>query len=233
MKIQYDVVQLLKSTDNYLPIADLERKLGISILGNADLYQALLKNTKLLFDSSTKTFRYRVGINLFVFHLFYILLLTYYHQSTQTPYDIRSKDDLLRVIREHYSERGMTVKELQDSWKGLLPAIQELEKDGYILTIRNKDNSPRVLFYNRIDLNTPTDEEFREIWKKTVLPHETDLPKELERAGLKTMEVFEKKTSAQASKAKGRRRGARKVKLTNTHIEGLDLTQDYVPVKKQ
>jgi transcription initiation factor TFIIE subunit beta len=37
------------------------------------------------------------------------------------------------------------------------------------------------------------------MWSEIAIPDETDLPKELENAGLKTMEVFEKKLVSEVS----------------------------------
>lgn len=39
--------------------------------------------------------------------------------------------------------------------------------------------------------------EFKKMWAEIPIPDETDLPKALEVAGLKTMEVFEKKVTSE------------------------------------
>jgi hypothetical protein len=39
--------------------------------------------------------------------------------------------------------------------------------------------------------------EFKKMWSEIRIPDETDLPKALETAGLKTMEVFEKKVTSE------------------------------------
>jgi hypothetical protein len=49
-------------------------------------------------------------------------------------------------------------------------------------------------------------------------------------AGLKTMEVFEKKVITEPKQKKAKNR-SRKGKITNTHLQNLDLTVDYVPRK--
>lgn len=49
-------------------------------------------------------------------------------------------------------------------------------------------------------------------------------------AGLKTMEVFEKKVITEPKQKKSKTRN-RKGKITNTHLQNLDLTVDYVPRK--
>lgn len=116
----------------------------------------------------------------------------------------------------------MDYKDLKDSYLKLGEAVEELANEGQILVIRNKDGNPRVLFYNEMDYNTPIDPEFQKMWAEITIPDETDLPKHLENglywvsvlsynsivntllcfffittAGLKTMEVFEKKVVAE------------------------------------
>lgn len=69
--------------------------------------------------------------------------------------------------------------------------------------------------------------EFRDIWHRLRIPDEIDLPKELEKAGLTHMQVFDKKGPGDIPKRKPVRRN-RKMKITNTHMKGLDLTKDFV-----
>lgn len=104
---------------------------------------------------------------------------------------------------------------------------QELEREGLVFIHRNANGSARILYHTDKFLATVMGDDFREIWKTTIVPHETDLPRELEKAGLKTMTVFDKKASADGlKKAKKSRRGMR-VKMTNTHISGMDFTKEY------
>lgn len=94
--------------------------------------------------------------------------------------------------------------------------------------MRGPKGTAKVLYHADKTYATGMDNDFVQIWSKLIVPHEADLPRELEKAGLKSMEVFEKKVAAEAiKKGKKTRRGMR-VKMTNTHIEGLDLTQDFV-----
>jgi transcription initiation factor TFIIE subunit beta len=91
-----------------------------------------------------------------------------------------------------------------------------------------QNGSSRLLFYLELDLFSTNPLDFREIWHRLRIPDEVDLPKELEKAGLTHMQVFDKKGSGEApSKRKPVRRN-RKMKITNTHMKGLDLTKDFV-----
>jgi transcription initiation factor TFIIE subunit beta len=42
----------------------------------------------------------------------------------------------------------MEVKELKDSWTGVTTLIEDLEKLGSLFIIRNKDGSPKMVYYN-------------------------------------------------------------------------------------
>ncbi|KAG0028844.1 hypothetical protein BGZ81_004385 [Podila clonocystis] len=106
-------------------------------------------------------------------------------------------------------------------------AVNELAAEGRILVVRNKDGAPRVLFWNDQRYNTAMDPMFREIWHSLRIPDEIDLPKELEKAGLTHMQVFDKKGPGEMPKRKTARKN-RKMKITNTHMTDLDLTKDFV-----
>jgi len=121
----------------------------------------------------------------------------------------------------------MEFKDLKDSYSKLDEVVDHLDLTGQILVIRKRDDVPRILFWNDAEYNTPVDNDFKTMWAGTKVPLETDLPKELERAGLKTMEVFEKKISAEPKQKKPKGRN-RKLKITNTHLVGIDLSTDYV-----
>ncbi|CAO3661716.1 unnamed protein product [Umbelopsis vinacea] len=145
-------------------------------------------------------------------------------------FQIKSKVDLLELLQDKRSQGGMDYKDLKDSYSKLGVAVEELAAAGQILVIRHKDGNPRVLFCNDEQYNTPIDEEFKKMWTEIAIPDETDLPRELENAGLKTMEVFEKKVITEPKQKKSKNRN-RKGKITNTHLQNLDLTVDYVPRK--
>ncbi|KAF9192635.1 hypothetical protein BGZ50_008341 [Haplosporangium sp. Z 11] len=149
-------------------------------------------------------------------------------KSNEKPtYQIRSKEDLLAMLEKKKNEGGMDYKELKDSYSKLAQSVEELASEGRILVVRNKDGNPRVLFWNDQRYNTAMDPEFRQIWHRLRIPDEIDLPKELEKAGLTHMQVFDKKGPGEMPKRKPVRRN-RKMKITNTHMKGLDLTKDFV-----
>lgn len=76
--------------------------------------------------------------------------------------------------------------------------------------------------------------EFKTLWHDLKVPDVVDLPRELEQGGLTTTEMLDTSQSAAQVAANGKNKkkkkgtGARRFKLQNTHLEGVDLSQDFV-----
>ncbi|KAF9907660.1 hypothetical protein EC991_010692 [Linnemannia zychae] len=198
-----NAINYLKSTDDPQTVEDLRRKGGVDLDAKPELYNLLKMNDKVAYDTRDHTFAYK------------------------PTYHIKNKEDLLALLEKRKNEGGMDYKELKDSYSKLLEAVNELASEGRILVVKNKDGAPRVLFWNDQRYNTAMDQEFRDIWHRLRIPDEIDLPKELEKAGLTHMQVFDKKGPGDVPKRKPVRRN-RKMKITNTHMKGLDLTKDFV-----
>lgn len=70
-------------------------------------------------------------------------------------YDIRSKEDLLVLLQKYMPRGGLPVKTLRESWPNVVPAIEELEKQGKVLVTRTgateeKEGTLRMVFYDEI-----------------------------------------------------------------------------------
>ncbi|KAI9311951.1 hypothetical protein BX666DRAFT_879816 [Dichotomocladium elegans] len=202
----YKVINFLKNCEEPQSVVSIISRTQVDITKNPSLWAKLVDNDKIEYNTVNKTFSYKPA------------------------YSIKSKEDLLDLLIKKRDEGGMDYRELKDSYSKLSDAVEELANEGQILVIRNKDGNPRVLFYNEMQYNTPIDEEFRKMWSEIEIPDETDLPKALENAGLKTMEVFEKKVVAEPKLKRSKTRN-RKFKITNTHLSNIDLSRDYVPNK--
>ncbi|KAF9203898.1 hypothetical protein BGZ49_005915 [Haplosporangium sp. Z 27] len=201
-----NAINFLKTSDEPQSVEDLKRKGNIDLDAKPELFQLLKANEKVLYDQLNGTFVFK------------------------PTYHIKSKEDLLMILEKRRNEGGMDYKELKDSYSKLAQSVEELANEGRILVIRNKDGNPRVLFWNDQRYNTAMDKEFRDIWHSLRITDELDLSKELEKAGLTHMQVYDKKGPGEAPKRKPVRRN-RKVKITNTHMKGLDLTKDFVMQK--
>jgi transcription initiation factor TFIIE subunit beta len=146
------------------------------------------------------------------------------------------------------SAKGVGIKELKDGWPDCIPAIDELETQGYVLVLRNKkDNAPRHVWfddpkYHLLIPSTSSDStpavrqaspDFAERWLKLKLPAgENDVRNELERAGITPTSAVKAVVNAgMQGKKKERKRVERKNgKKTNTHMAGI--LKDYSKMRK-
>ncbi|KAF9941200.1 hypothetical protein BGZ67_005653 [Mortierella alpina] len=195
--------RLDRTVDEPQTVEDLKRKGNVDLEAKPELFELLKSNEKVSYDTISETFVYK------------------------PTYHIKNKEDLLTMLEKKKNEGGMEYKELKDSYSKLAESVKELSDEGRILVVRNKDGMPRVLYWNDVRYNTAMDQDFRDIWHKLRIPDEVDLPKELEKAGLTHMQVFDKKGPGETPKRKQVRRN-RKMKITNTHMKDLDLTKDFV-----
>ncbi|OAJ39210.1 hypothetical protein BDEG_23074 [Batrachochytrium dendrobatidis JEL423] len=197
----FDIIMLLKAEEKPLTNNDMVRKLAMDIMDDEELFD-LVRQVSLNLDTV-------LGSGL-------------------PTYKIRSKEDLLELLKKNRDTTGMEVKELKDSCNGIFGYIEELDAEKSILIIRNRDESPRIVYYNNNQLHVDICKEFKEYWHQVALPLEADISKELASAGLKSMEVIVMHKSAQG-KAKTKAKRKTRFKLTNTHLEGIDLTKEFVP----
>ncbi|KAH6561234.1 hypothetical protein BASA50_000240 [Batrachochytrium salamandrivorans] len=200
----FDIVMLLKAEEQPLTNNDMIRKLAMDVVNDSELFESACNNERIFYDRAKGTFEYK------------------------PTYKIRSKEDLLELLKKNRGITGMEVKELKDSCNGIIGYIEELDAQQSIIIIRNRDESPRIVYYNHNQLNLEISQEFKDHWHQVPLPLESDLGKELSNAGLKSMEVIVMNTYAQGkNKPKAKRKT--RFKLTNTHLEGVDLTKEFVP----
>ncbi|KAI8075180.1 hypothetical protein BC940DRAFT_287660 [Gongronella butleri] len=202
----YTVMQFLKDADGPQSVVSITSRTKVNIDTNKALWDKLIANDKVDYDPVMQTFAYK------------------------PTYQIKSKEELLNLLVSMKQLGGMDYKDLKESYMKISDAVEELAADGDILVVRNKDGQPRGLFHNDPKYNTHMDSEFRAMWSEIRIPDETDLPKQLESAGLKTMEVFEKKVVADPQPKRSKTRN-KKIKITNTHLSHIDLSKDYVPKK--
>lgn len=133
----------------------------------------------------------------------------------------------MELLRNQAGISGVLIQDLRDSCADIDALVQQRVKTGDILAIRAKDDSVRVLFYNQLRLEKPLDARFKVLWGEQRVPAGHDLEQSLERAGLKSLSVslHSSKPAQQAPKKASLRKNTRRIKITNTHIEGLDFSQ--------
>ncbi|KAJ3022863.1 hypothetical protein HKX48_005064 [Thoreauomyces humboldtii] len=195
----YNIINALRELDKEANETEIMRLTAINVSGSNELRQLLSNNPKITYHPEKGTYQYK------------------------PKYNLRSKEDLLNLLHESRETGGTDMKELQDSWSGLAAAVQELKHDGDITVLTTKDEKPKILFWNDRASNVNMSPEFHEYWHKVQIPKEIDLAKELERAGLKSMEVFTTANKGDGQLKQSKRRSNKRIRLTNVHLEGLDL----------
>lgn len=165
---------------------------------------------------------------------------------------MHSTADVVTLLRDKYyhpaaltpasAAAGMRVAELRESYPPAREAIEELVnaepfKDRQVLALRGKrDGAIKHVFWNPIQGEEvrPIDNEFKELWRSLRVPDVVDLTTDLESEGLSATKEIDNAPKAQASapaqRGRKSRRGAapRKFKLQNTHLQGVDLSKDFV-----
>jgi transcription initiation factor TFIIE subunit beta len=194
----FEIIDCLKQEPVPITNNDIIRKTTIDIISSPELFDAVKNNDRILYNPTTETFEYKPN------------------------YKIRTKEDLLDLLRRHRGVLGMEVKELKQSYTRVTELIDELDKEKRILCMRNKDGTPKVVYYNDPSFQISISDEFKVYWNDVKLPMDMDLEPELRKAGLQPMQVqFKKIKSGNDSKGKKKRKS--RFKMTNTHLEGVDL----------
>ncbi|KAG9096993.1 hypothetical protein FRC06_008122 [Ceratobasidium sp. 370] len=155
-------------------------------------------------------------------------------------FQVKDKHTVLGEVTRHArGGAGISIKALRESWTGAVQAVEELEKEGLVLVTRSaRDDHMKMVFRNDL---TPeqggkkVDDEFCKLWHELVVPPEADMLKSLESEGLQitATESSAKTTGTQKKKGKKSAPRQRPVKITNTHLQGIDLSKDYVAPPKE
>lgn len=139
---------------------------------------------------------------------------------------VTNAEQLKDYLARQTTAQGILVKELKDGWPDCHKAIDELEKQHYLLATRNKkDGLAKMVWPDSPSYHTHISGDFKEFWMKTKLPvTEGEIRNELEKAGITpTSQVKEiKKEIRKNDRKKASRRGG---KTTNVHMAGI--LKDY------
>lgn len=190
----HTIINLLKQHDRPLNFEEIRTKLNIDLYGNYSILQALRKNNRIVATSNSLMFK--------------------------PLYSIRSKEDLLRIIKGLNNEEGIELSKLADSPIDIASFVEELKNRKLVIVLKDMDNS-EIMFNNDTPIENVS-ESLVELWKGIKVPVYHDLLLELNSAGLKIEkeEGIKKRIIVKKGKKKKNRR---KIKITNTHVKELDL----------
>ena len=145
--------------------------------------------------------------------------------------DISSEEGLLKYLQNQPTAQGLKVFDLRDGWAGAEEAINKLEREGKILTVRNKkDNHPRMVWLDDPSLKFTVDPEFQEIWKQIKVPDAAAVATALQKEKLvpaSKIHMQKKVIKVPEKKKKKARQGG---KVTNKHMQGI--LKDYSHLSK-
>ncbi|KAM0786155.1 hypothetical protein ACM66B_006962 [Microbotryomycetes sp. NB124-2] len=220
-------VDYLKQHANPIRLEELAIRSGVeALLSNPQLLQSFTSHERVLVDD-------RLGL-----------------YSYKPDYVLRSKADLVSLLRVHATRGGFAVKTLRDSWPQVNNAIEELEREGKVFVMRtggsgDREGQMKAVYLNEMPEQNSIDKEFRDLWSTLKTPIEDELANELRSGPSATQQNaqwfvvaltrFHRHPSAGLSaasaankaapvvvkkKAKGRKSSNRRVKIVNTHLRG-------------
>lgn len=192
----HKIVELLKTQDRSFSFREIEASLGINVSTNSALTTALRNNSKIVMGQDMLRF--------------------------VPAYNIRSVEDLRAVLAEAEGREGIEMSKLLESPIDVRAFVSALQAEGVLIILKDLDGA-EILFYNSQPLEEPVNPEIRALWESVKIPNYHDIVEELNMAGLKSThgQVVKKRV---VIKSKPKKRSQRRIKVTNTHVEGLDLT---------
>ncbi|KAK6089301.1 hypothetical protein P3W45_001709 [Vairimorpha bombi] len=134
-------------------------------------------------------------------------------------YNIKHKEDLLSILSKN--KEGIELAKLKDNQRDISEILEECKKDMQCIVLKDNDGS-EVVFYNDMVIDQ-VDTDLINLWRSVRIPGYQDLLRELNVAGIKSdkNESVKRKAITKKTKTKKYRRN---IKLTNTHVKGLDLS---------
>lgn len=188
------ILDIIKKDDRPFTFKEIYNNVGVNLLANMPLMKALRNNPKIFIDQESLKF--------------------------MPLYNIRSTFDLEEILKNNGGE-GIEMSKLSDSPVDIKPFVVELREQNKIFLIKDMDNS-EIVFYNDLDVR-PACAEIRGMWNMIKIHNYHDMVVELNSAGLKnasTQTVLKKAVV----KKEPKKRSQRRIRITNTHVKGLDLS---------
>jgi transcription initiation factor TFIIE subunit beta len=101
------------------------------------------------------------------------------------------------------------------------PFLEDLKARKEVIVLCDMDGS-EIVFWNEL-AEEPTDAQIKSLWNQVRIGTYHDLIQELNTAGLKTekAENIKKRSMIKINRSK---RNKRRIRITNTHVKGLDLS---------
>ncbi|KAK4052337.1 hypothetical protein OIO90_004418 [Microbotryomycetes sp. JL221] len=177
----FNAVDSLKQHGHPIRLEELAIRSGVeALLSNPNLLESFQNHERVLVDD-------RLGL-----------------YSYKPDYVLKSKADLVSLLRVHSTRGGFAVKTLRESWPQVNTAIEELEREGKLFVMRTGGSGEREGQMKAVYLNEVRDQYL------------------IDKAGLNAASAVHKQAPVVVKKkAKGRKAGSnRRMKIVNTHLKG-------------
>jgi len=197
----FTVIEFLREADQAVTAEDIYNQTQINIRDNEELLTAIQNNPKVVITDQ-KWFSYK------------------------PTFDVTTKSEVLQLINS--TDKGIDSNDLKDAYKTVMEDIFALRDSGKIRTILNQDTKALILFpQTESHLRVNLFPEFKEMWKKITIPDAVDLEKELRKAGFTPIpENDDVVGNRYKKKTNKRRKRRRRIKITNTHVKGINFFDD-------
>jgi transcription initiation factor TFIIE subunit beta len=135
---------------------------------------------------------------------------------------VENADQLKGFLQRREDFTGLKFDDIKDGWPECAPAIDEMERKGELLVIRDRRKVIRTVWQDDPSLRQKIGVDFKEAWHNIKLPaNPDDLRAKLEEAGLKPTSALREGSKATQPKQKKKRVPKRNGKETNAHINHL------------
>ncbi|KAI2628755.1 transcription initiation factor IIE, beta subunit [Hypoxylon sp. NC1633] len=136
---------------------------------------------------------------------------------------VNNKVKLLEFLQHKQDASCTPIKDIKDGWPDCDAAINELEKEHKIMTVRTKkDNHPKNVWLDNPELHHEVDVEFQSMWFQEKLPSAEDMPKMLKALGQKATSDGPKKLGNLKNPLGKRKKAARvQKKFENEHMRNI------------
>ncbi|KAL7622086.1 transcription factor TFIIE beta subunit, TFIIEB, Tfa2 [Parahypoxylon ruwenzoriense] len=137
---------------------------------------------------------------------------------------VTSKITLLEYLQHKIDASCTSVKDIKDGWPDCDGAIDELEKEHKILTVRTKkDNHAKHVWLDSPELHHEVDPEFQAMWAKIKLPPADEMVRKLKALGQKATSDDPRDRIGHAPKTAQKKKKAPRTqkRFENAHMKQL------------
>lgn len=190
----YKILEFIKKDNKLYSFKEIQDSLGINVLSNSMLIKSLRNNSKVRIENYTIQF---------------VPLFNY-----------RTAEEFIELLKSKVGEEGIEMEKLADAPVDIKQFLLKYVESNEIYILKDMDGS-EVVFYNDSNI-VPIDDKIKALWNSVKILNYHNIIDELNLAGLKKDLGSDAKKKL-VSTIKKKKRSQRRIKITNTHVKGLNL----------